>query len=102
LLDTMVLCEAISSLGTNSSRADLSRALRRYEKTRRRQVSAVSRVASLQVAHGESVLRPAALMSDRLHTWALTKLVRLTSHPRIAAQIDHDLAAGTPIASHPR
>jgi FAD-dependent urate hydroxylase len=102
LLDTMVLCEAISSLGTNSSGADLSRALRRYEKTRRRQVSAVSRVASLQVAHGESVLRPAALMSDRLHTWALTKLVRLTSHPRIAAQIDHDLAAGTPIASHLR
>jgi FAD-dependent urate hydroxylase len=102
LLDTMVLCKAISSLGSSGSSADLSRALRRYEKTRRRQVSAVSRVASLQVAHGESVLRPAALMSDRLHTWALTKFVRLTSHPRIAAQIDRDLAAGTPIASYPR
>jgi FAD-dependent urate hydroxylase len=102
LLDTMVLCKAISSLGSSASSADLSRALRRYEKTRRRHVSAVSRVASLQVAHGESVLRPAALMSDRLHTWALTNFVRLTSHPRIAAQIDRDLAAGTPIASYPR
>jgi FAD-dependent urate hydroxylase len=102
LLDTMVLCKAISSLGANGSSAHLSRALRWYEKTRRRQVSAVSRVASLQVAHGESVLRPAALMSDRLHTWALTKFVRLTSHPRIATQIDRDLAAGTPIASSPR
>jgi FAD-dependent urate hydroxylase len=102
LLDTMVLCKAISSLGSSASSADLSRALRRYEKTRRRRVSAVSRVASLQVAHGEAVLRPAALMSDRLHTWTLTKFVRLTSHPRIAAQIDRDLAAGTPIASYPR
>ncbi|WP_445160408.1 FAD-dependent oxidoreductase [Mycobacterium sp. Dal123C01] len=102
LLDTMVLCKAISSLGSSASSAELSRALRKYEKTRRRQVSAVSRVAALQVAHGESVLRPAALMSDRLHTWTLTKFVRLTSHPRIAAQIDRDLAAGTPIASYPR
>jgi FAD-dependent urate hydroxylase len=102
LLDTMVLCQAISSLRATSSRAALSQALRSYEKTRRRQVSAVSRVASLQVAHGEFVLRPAALLSDRLHTWALTQFVRLTSHPRIAAQIDRDRAAALPVGSCPR
>ncbi len=102
LLDTMVLCKAISSLGGHESPAELSRALRWYEKTRRRQVSAVSKVASLQVAHGESVLRPAALMSDRLHTWALTKFVRLTSHAGITAQVDRDLASAAPLASRPR
>jgi FAD-dependent urate hydroxylase len=95
LLDTMVLCTAISGLPDSGNGADLSQALRWYEKTRRRQVSTVSRIASLQVAHGDSVLRPAALMSDRLHTWAATKLVRLTSHPRIAAQVDRDLAAAS-------
>jgi FAD-dependent urate hydroxylase len=102
LLDTMVLCKAISSLRATGSRAALSQALRSYEKTRRRQVSAVSRVASLQVAHGESVLRPAALLSDRLHTWALTQFVRLTSHPRIAAEVDRDRLAALPVASCPR
>ncbi|WAC94147.1 FAD-dependent oxidoreductase [Mycobacterium sp. Aquia_213] len=97
LLDTMVLCKTISGLDGGSSRAELSRALRSYEKTRRRQVSAVSRVASLQVSHRESVLRPAALMSDRLHTSILTHFVRMTSHPRIAAKVDRDLAEATPI-----
>ena len=48
-----------------------SSALRWYEKTRRRRVTAVSRVASLQVSHSESVLRPAAMISDRYMTWAL-------------------------------
>ncbi|MEZ0352225.1 FAD-dependent oxidoreductase [Mycobacterium sp. pR1184] len=102
LLDTMVLCQAISGLDASSCRAELSRALRWYEKTRRRQVSAVSQVASLQVSHRESVLRPAALLSDRFHTWALTNFVRMTSHPRIAAQIDRDLAAATPARRCPR
>lgn len=96
LLDTMVLCRAISGLDGGSSRAELSAALRSYEKTRRRQVSAVSRVASLQVSHRESVLRPAALLSDRVHTWVLTNFVRMTSHPRLAARIERDLAAATP------
>ncbi|MCV7165797.1 FAD-dependent monooxygenase [Mycobacterium stomatepiae] len=96
LLDTMVLCKTIAGLDSGSSRAELSAALRSYEKTRRGQVSAVSRVASLQVSHSESVLRPAALIPDRLHTWILTEFVRMTSHPRIAAQIDRDLAALTP------
>jgi FAD-dependent urate hydroxylase len=100
----MVLCKAISDFRTSAdgSGAALARALRRYEKTRRRRVSAVSRVASLQVAHGESVLRPAALISDRLHTWAMTTFVRWTSHPRMAAKINSDLAAATPIASCPQ
>jgi FAD-dependent urate hydroxylase len=104
LLDTMVLCKALSNFrtGTNSSTGELSRALRWYEKTRRRRVSAVSRVASLQVAHGESVLRPAALISDRLHTWALTMFVRWTSHHRMSAEINFDLGTPTPIAACPR
>jgi FAD-dependent urate hydroxylase len=101
LLDTMVLCRALSDLrnGTNYSSADVSSALRWYEKTRRRRVGAVSRVASLQVAHGESVLRPAALISDRLHTWALTMFLRWTSHRRMSAEIDRGLRTGTPVAS---
>jgi FAD-dependent urate hydroxylase len=104
LLDTMVLCKALSDLrnGTNGSSADVSRALRWYEKTRRRRVRAVSRAASLQVAHGESVLRPAALISDRLHTWALTMFVRWTSHHRMSAEINFDLGTATPIAACPQ
>jgi FAD-dependent urate hydroxylase len=97
LLDTMVLCKALSELpnGSSESTAALSRALRRYEKTRRRRVGAVARVASLQVSHGEAVLRPAALISDRLHTWGLTAFLRLTSHRRLSAQISRDLAVAT-------
>lgn len=104
LLDTMVLCRALSDFrtGTNGSTAALSRALRWYERTRHRRVSAVSRVASLQVAHGESVLRPAALISDRLHTWALTMFVRWTSHHRMSAEINFDLGTATPIAACPQ
>jgi FAD-dependent urate hydroxylase len=104
LLDTMVLCNALSDLRTGANRGgdDLSRALRRYEKTRRRRVRAVSRIASLQVAHGESVLRPAALISDRLHTSALTMFVRWTSHRRMSAEIDRALATPTLIGSSRR
>jgi FAD-dependent urate hydroxylase len=104
LLDTMVLCKALSDFraATNGSGADLSRALRWYENTRQRRVSAVSWVASLQVAHGESVLRPATLISDRLHTWALTTFLRWTSHRRMSAEINRDLGTPTSIAAcHP-
>jgi len=104
LLDTMVLCKALSDFRTrtNGSDDDLSTALRWYENTRRRQVSAVSRVASLQVAHGESVLRPATLISDRLHTWTLTTFLRWTSHRRMSAEVDRELGTPTPIAvCHP-
>jgi FAD-dependent urate hydroxylase len=109
LLDTMVLCKALSDVrkGVNDIAGgfsgelsrELSGALRWYENTRRRRVGAVSRVASLQVAHGESVLRPAALISDRLHTWMLTMFLRWTSHRRMSAQIDRGLGTTTPIAS---
>ncbi|MGA7050785.1 MAG: NAD(P)/FAD-dependent oxidoreductase [Mycobacterium sp.] len=95
LLDTMVLCKALSDFRhrANGSSADLSRALRWYEKTRRRRVRAVSWVASLQVAHGEAVLRPAALISDRLHTRLLTAFLRCTSHRRMSAEINRALGA---------
>jgi FAD-dependent urate hydroxylase len=96
LLDTMVLCKALADLRTGASgNGDLSTALRWYEKTRRRKVKAVSRVASLQVSHGESVLRPAAMISDRLMTWALTVFLSSISHRRISAEISRDLAAAS-------
>ena len=85
LLDTMVLCKALSDLRSGNEMPAL-RGLSlpgRCAGTRRPATPgrAVSRVASLQVAHGESVLRPAALISDRLHTWALTMFVRLDQSP---------------------
>jgi FAD-dependent urate hydroxylase len=89
LLDTMVLCKALSEP------PDLSSALRWYEKSRRHRVAAVARVASLQVSHGEALLRPAALISDRLHTWGLTTFLRVTSHRRLSAKISRDLAVAT-------
>jgi FAD-dependent urate hydroxylase len=92
LLDTMVLCRALSNRPED---ADLCPALRWYEKTRRRRVGAVARVASLQVSHGEALLRPAALISDRVHTWGLTSFLRLTSHRRMSARISRDLAVAT-------
>ncbi|HUH70845.1 MAG TPA: FAD-dependent monooxygenase [Mycobacterium sp.] len=103
LLDTMVLCKALSDFrkGTNGSNADLSSALRWYEKTRRHKVTAVSRVASLPVSHGESVLRPAALISDRLQTGALTMFLRWTSHRRMSAEISRDLGPAATSASCP-
>lgn len=101
LLDTMVLCKALSDFRANGGNGQLSRALRWYEHTRRRRVRAVSRVASLQVAHGESVLRPATLISDRLHTWTLTTFLRFTSHRRMSAEIDRRLGAPTPVAACP-
>ena len=94
LLDTMVLRRALSDLGkrTNDSR-DLSNALRWYETTRRRKVKAVSWVASLQVSHSESTLRPAAMIPDRLMTWVLIMFLRSTSHPRMSGEITRDVNA---------
>lgn len=104
LLDTMVLCKALSEVRAGGAAdfggdlpRDLCAALRWYEKTRRRRVGAVSRIASLQVAHGESVLRPAALLSDSLHTWMLTTFLRWTSHRRMSAAIDRGLGAAAPV-----
>jgi FAD-dependent urate hydroxylase len=90
LLDTMVLCQALSDIRKRTN-GDLSSALRWYEKTRRPSVIAVSRVASLQVSHGEVVLRPAAMISDRLMTWALTMFLCSVSHRRMSAEISRDL-----------
>jgi FAD-dependent urate hydroxylase len=89
LLDTMVLCKALADW----EGGDLSKALRWYEKTRRRSVSAVSRVTSLQVSHGESVLRPAAVIPDRYMTWALTAFLSSSSHRRISAGVSRALVA---------
>ncbi|MEC4838975.1 NAD(P)/FAD-dependent oxidoreductase [Mycobacteroides chelonae] len=94
LLDTMVLCKAVSEFqrGTNT---DLPEALRWYEKTRRRRAAAVSRVASLQVSHGEAVLRTAAMVSDRFMTWALATFLQSVSHRRMAADISRGHATDT-------
>ncbi len=97
LLDTMVLCNALSRVRGGAN--EVSDALRRYETIRRRRVAAVSRVASLQIAHGENVLRPAVLLPDRIHTWMLTAFLGWTSHRRMSAEIDRDLAAAPPVAS---
>jgi FAD-dependent urate hydroxylase len=84
LLDTMVLCKALSDLPEG---VDVSTALRSYEKTRRRKVKAVSWVTMQQVSRSESVLRPAALISDRLMTWALTRFLGWVSHRDISTEI---------------
>lgn len=99
LLDTMVLRRALSDLhkdgkGRRSGR-DLSDALRWYENTRRRKVRAVSFVTTLQVARSEAVLRPAAMIPDRLMTRALTTFMRAVSHRGISAATSRDLAAST-------
>jgi FAD-dependent urate hydroxylase len=92
LLDTMVLCKALSGFrNTNRNTSDLWSALRWYEKTRRHKVAAVSRVASLQVSHGESALRPAAIIPDRLMTKAMTMFLRAVSHRRLSTEISRDL-----------
>jgi 2-polyprenyl-6-methoxyphenol hydroxylase-like FAD-dependent oxidoreductase len=97
LLDTMVLCKALSGFRsrTNYSHDDLFAALRWYENTRRRKIKAVSWVASLQVSHGESVLRPGAVVPDRFMTWALTMFLRWVSHHRISAKISRELRVVT-------
>ena len=100
LLDTMVLCKALSDFvegcnGMGSNNRDLSSALRWYENTRRRRVKAVSWVTTLQVSRSESALRPAAMISDRFMTWALTTFLRAVSHRRISAEVSRDLGDAT-------
>jgi FAD-dependent urate hydroxylase len=102
LLDTMVLCKALSDFvkGVNGARGndrDLSGALRWYENTRRRKVEAVSWVTTQQVSRSESALRPVGMISDRFMTWALTTFLCAVSHRRMSAKISRDLAvAATP------
>jgi len=103
LLDTMVLCRALADFrrGTRRRGADVSSALRWYEKTRRRKVMAVSWAASLPVSHGEFVLGPAALISDRLQACALTAFLRATSHRRMSADISRNLGVAATVPSSP-
>jgi FAD-dependent urate hydroxylase len=95
LLDTMVLCKALLDFrnDSNSSNGDLSRALRWYEKTRRRRLSAVSWVTSRQMSQSESVLKPAAMISDSFGTWAMTTFLRWLSHRRISAEVNRELSS---------
>jgi 2-polyprenyl-6-methoxyphenol hydroxylase-like FAD-dependent oxidoreductase len=100
LLDTMVLCKALSDFvkgvnGVRGNNRDLPGALRWYENTRRRKVKAVSWVTTQQVSRSETALRPAAMISDRVMTWALTTFLRSVSHRRMSAQISRGLGAAT-------
>jgi FAD-dependent urate hydroxylase len=100
LLDTMVLCKALSDFrkgrsGPHGDTGDPSSALRWYENARRRRVGAVSWVTTQQVSRSESALRPAAMISDRLMTWTLTTFLRTVSHRRISAKISRDLASAS-------
>ncbi|HVQ53076.1 MAG TPA: NAD(P)/FAD-dependent oxidoreductase [Mycobacterium sp.] len=88
LLDTMVLRKALSDYRI----PDLSSALRWYEKTRRRRLSAVSWVTSRQMSQSESVLKPAAMVSDSVGTWAMATFLRWLSHRRISAEVNQDLS----------
>jgi FAD-dependent urate hydroxylase len=93
LLDTMVLCKALSDFRNpaHGNHGDLSGALRWYEKTRRPKLSAVSWVTSRQMSQSESVLKPAAMISDSFGTWAMTTFLRSLSHRRISAEVNRDL-----------
>ncbi|WP_231987280.1 NAD(P)/FAD-dependent oxidoreductase [Mycobacterium sp. 852014-50255_SCH5639931] len=100
LLDTMVLCKALSRFATSGDgmcrgQRDLTGALRWYEDTRRRKVKAVSWVTTLQVSRSEAALRPAAMIPGRLMTWVLTTFLRSVSHRRMSAEISRDLWAAT-------
>lgn len=97
LLDTMLLCKALSDFrsGVHRGGRGLPSALRWYENTRRRKVKAVSWVTTQQVSRSESALKPAAMISDRLMTWALTMFLRWSSHPRMSAEISRELEGAT-------
>jgi FAD-dependent urate hydroxylase len=91
LLDAMVLRKALSDVRKDNG--DIAGALRWYENIRRRKVKAVSWVTTQQVSRSESVLRPAALISDRFMTWALTRFLGWVSHRGISAEISRDSLA---------
>ena len=95
LLDVMVLRKALTDLRKDNR--DITSALRWYEKTRRRKVTAVSLLTTQQVSRPESVLRPAALIPDRFMTWALTTFLRWVSHRDISAEVTRDLEGALPV-----
>jgi FAD-dependent urate hydroxylase len=92
LLDTMVLRKALADF-CNGGNGDLSSALRRYEKIRRRRLSAVSWVTSRQMSQSETVLKPAAMISDSFGTWAMTRFLRWLSHRRISDEVSQGLSS---------
>ncbi|MDT5147155.1 MAG: FAD-dependent urate hydroxylase, partial [Mycobacterium sp.] len=61
---------------------------------RRRKVKAVSWLTTQQVSRSESALRPAAMISDRVMTWALTTFLCTVSHRRMSSEISRSLAGG--------
>ncbi|WP_006241717.1 FAD-dependent oxidoreductase [Mycolicibacterium tusciae] len=94
LLDTMVLCKALSDFRDGSTRGngDLASALRWYEKTRRRRLTALSWVTSRQISQSQSVLKRVAMISDSFGTWAMTGFLRWLSHVRISSEVDRDVS----------
>ena len=94
LLDTMVLCKALSDFRNPAAgtKGDLSTALRWYEKTRRRRLTAVSWLTSRQMSQSESVLKPAAMISDSFGTWAMATFMRWLSHRRISEEVNRNLS----------
>jgi len=84
LLDAMVLRKALSEVRIDHT--DIVAALRWYENVRRRKVKVVSWLTTQQVSRSESVLRPAALISDRLMTWALTTFFGWVNHRGISVE----------------
>ena len=52
----------------------------------------MSWVTSLQMSQSESVLKPAAMISDSFSTWAMTTFLRSLSHRRISAEVNQDLS----------
>ncbi|MGA8330748.1 MAG: NAD(P)/FAD-dependent oxidoreductase [Mycobacterium sp.] len=91
LLDAMVLRKSLRD--KEISNGDIGNALRWYENTRRRKVKAVSWLTTLQVSRSEAVLRPAALIPDRVMTWALMRFFAWVSHCGISSEMRSDSCA---------
>jgi 2-polyprenyl-6-methoxyphenol hydroxylase-like FAD-dependent oxidoreductase len=93
LLDTMVLRKALSDIPNApvTCKADVCTALRRYERIRRRRLTAVSWVTSRQQAQSDAVLRLAAGIPDSLATWVMTTFLQMTSHREIVAAASQGL-----------
>jgi hypothetical protein len=45
------------------------------------------------MSQSESVLKPAAMISDSFGTWAMTTFLRSISHRRISAEVNRDLSS---------
>jgi FAD-dependent urate hydroxylase len=50
-------------------------------------------VTSRQMSQSESVLKPAAMISDSFGTWAMTMFMRWLSHRRISAGVNRRLSS---------